>query len=193
MTEPRAIRRRGKAVGERVLVAATALFDAQGINATTVEQIAAAAPVSKRTLYAHFPTKDDLVVAYLRHLQESGQTVDAVLERDELAPRDRLLALFDVTDEPSGLNRGCRFADAAAEFPDPASPVHAYAREHKRGFAVRLAEVAREAGVANPVVVGEQLAILSDGMASRAMVLNDASSYRHAKAMAETLLSAATP
>jgi AcrR family transcriptional regulator len=191
MTEPREIRRRGKAVSERVLVAATALFDAQGINATTVEQIAAAAPVSKRTLYAHFPTKDDLVVAYLRHLQDSGQTVDGILDRDEIAPRDRLLALFDVTDEPTGLNRGCRFVDAAAEFPDPESPVHAYANEQKRRFAQRLAEVAREAGLADPEVVGDQLAILSDGMASRAMVLNDASSYRHAKAMAETLLNGA--
>lgn len=176
---------------DRILAAATQLFEAQGINTTGIEQVAASAPVSKRTLYAHFPGKEDLVVAYLRRLSEAGLTVESVLDREDLSPRERLLALFSVPATPGRPIRGCPFVDAAAEFPDPRNPVHAYASEQKRRFARRLTELAGTAGAADPEFLGEQLALLSDGLASRAMVLDDPECGRHAQAMAEALLDAA--
>ncbi|MEU1597454.1 TetR family transcriptional regulator [Streptomyces sp. NPDC005708] len=186
------VRRRGRAARERILTAAATLFERQGINPTGMEQVAAAAPVSKRTLYSHFPTKDDLVVGYLRHLEEAGLTLESILERQDLSPRDRLLALFSAPVEVSGPIRGCPFIDAAAEFPDPSSPVHGYASERKARLAQRLAELAREAGAVNADILGEQLAILSDGASSRAMVLNDARCTSYARIAAEALLDAAT-
>lgn len=173
-------------------MAAATLFDRQGINPTGMEQVAAVAPVSKRTLYSYFPTKDDLVVGYLRHLEEAGLTLESVLERQDLSPRDRLLALFSAPAAATGPLRGCPFIDAAAEFPDPGSPVHKYASERKAHFTQRLVELAREAGAVNADALGEQLAILSDGASSRAMVLNDARGAYHARVAAEALLDAAT-
>ncbi|MFC7331173.1 TetR/AcrR family transcriptional regulator [Marinactinospora rubrisoli] len=184
-------RRRGRGGRERILAAATSLFAAHGINATGMEQVAAAAPVSKRTLYAHFPAKDDLVVAYLRHLTESGRTLESVLDREDLDPRERILALFTIPHDGTGPVRGCPFVDAAAEFPDPGSPVHAYTREQKRRFALRLAELLTGLGAAEPGALGEQLAMLADGAASRAMVLNDTACGRHARTAAQALLDAA--
>ncbi|MEU5852045.1 TetR/AcrR family transcriptional regulator [Saccharopolyspora shandongensis] len=186
-------RRRGRGGRERIIAAATTLFEAQGIIATGMEQVAIAAPVSKRTLYAHFPTKDELVVGYLRHLVESGRTMESVLEREDLPPRERLLALFAVPDGGDGPIRGCPFIDAAAEFPDPQSPVHRYAAEQKRRLADRLGELVGALGVAEPEALVEQLAILADGTASRSMVLNDSGCGRYARAAAEALLDAAIP
>ncbi|MER5387664.1 TetR family transcriptional regulator [Saccharopolyspora sp. NPDC002686] len=193
MAEQQAVqRRRGRGGRERVLAAATALFEVQGINTTSMEQVAAAAPVSKRTLYAHFPTKDDLVVSYLRDLVESGRTLEGVLERADLPPEERVLALFEAPDDVDPI-RGCPFIDAAAEFPDPTSPVHEFAAEQKRRLLAHLTDLTSALGAANPRSLAEQLAVLVDGAASRSMVLNDANCAQHAKAAARALLAAATP
>lgn len=193
MVEQReAARRRGRGGRERILAAATVLFETQGITATGMEQVASRAPVSKRTLYLHFPTKDHLAVAYLRHLTETGRTVDSVLDRQDLPVRQRILELFTVPDPGAGPIRGCPFVDAAAEFPDPDSPVHAHTREEKRRFTQRVIDLVRQLGAARPEVLGEQLAILADGVASRSMVLNDPTCGDHARAAAEALLDAAT-
>ncbi|GAA1993649.1 helix-turn-helix domain-containing protein [Amycolatopsis minnesotensis] len=186
------LRRRGRGGRERILAAATALFETRGINATGMEQVAASAPVSKRTLYAHFPAKDQLVVAYLSHLAEAGHTIEGALDREDLPVRERILALFTVPDNGTGPIRGCPFVDAAAEFPDPDSPVHAYTREQKQRFARRVAELVGTLGAPHPGVLAEQLVMLADGAATRAMVLNDAACGRHARAAAEALLDAAT-
>jgi AcrR family transcriptional regulator len=189
VSEQRVIhRRQGRGGRERILAAATALFAAQGINATGMEQVAAAAPVSKRTLYAHFPAKDDLVVGYLRQLVAAGLTLEGVLDREGLSPREKLLELFTVPGTGSGPIRGCPFVDAAAEFPDPDSPVHEYARQQKRRFGRRIVELLAALGAADPEILGEQLAVLADGAASRSMVLNDARCGRYARAAAEALL-----
>ena len=175
---------------ERILAAATRLFEAGGINATTMEQIAAAAPVSKRTLYAHFPVKEDLVLAYLQHLSAAGLTTESVLDRQNMPVRERILALFHI-DRPDGPVRGCPFTAAATEFPDPASPAHVYTRDRKQEFTARLAALLSELGVGDPASLAEQLAILADGVAGRAMVFDDPGRAEHARAAAETLLDAA--
>ncbi|WP_422743062.1 TetR/AcrR family transcriptional regulator [Mycobacterium sp. WMMD1722] len=175
---------------ERILAAATTLFEARGITATTMEQIAAAAPVSKRTLYLHFPAKEDLVVAYLRHLSDAGLTMEGMLERGDLPVRDRVMALFRVH-RFDGPVRGCPFTAAATEFPDPLSPPHAYTRERKRQFTSRIAELLAELGAKDPDGLAEQLAILADGVAGRAMVFDDPDRGAYARAAAETLLDAA--
>ncbi|MFJ2675506.1 TetR family transcriptional regulator [Streptomyces sp. NPDC087525] len=206
--------RRGRGGRERVLAAAARLFATQGINATGMEQVAEEAPVSKRTLYAHFRTKNDLVIAHLQSLVTSGVTLESVLTREDIPPRDRILKLFDPSPSPSpapatatapsptadadaeadtGPVRGCPFIDAAVEFPDPDSAVHSYAREQKLRMVELIAALLAELGCREPVALAEQLAILADGAASRAMVLCDADYGRHARAAAEVLLGQALP
>ncbi|MEV8128733.1 TetR family transcriptional regulator [Streptomyces sp. NPDC085944] len=185
--------RRGRGGRERVLVAAARLFATQGIGATGMEQVAEAAPVSKRTLYAHFRTKNDLVIAHLQELVRSGATLEAVLTRADLAPRERIRRLFDQPAVDATLVRGCPFVDAAAEFPDPESAVHSYAKEQKLRMVQLIAAVVTELDCREPLSLAEQLATLADGAASRAMVLNDAHYGRHARAAAEILLDQALP
>ncbi|WP_233160247.1 TetR/AcrR family transcriptional regulator [Pseudonocardia sp. MH-G8] len=181
-------RRPGRGGRERVLAAARTLFATRGINATTMEDVAAQAPVSKRTLYAHFPTKDDLVLAQLRALAETGDTLHAVLTREDIPARDRLLAMFDIPAPAAGPVRGCPFVDAAAEFPDPDSAAHSYARTQKLLMLRLVFDLVTELGVVQPEVLAQQLVTLADGAASRAMVLDDAGYGCHARAAATTLI-----
>ncbi len=171
-----------------MLVAASSLFARRGITATTMEDVAAEAPVSKRTLYAHFPTKEDLVLAQLDHLLGSGYTLLETLARADLPPRDRLLAMFAVRSRPDGVVGGCPFVNAAAEHPDPSGRVHAFAREQKLVMLALVTALVDELGVDAPELLAEQLVTLADGAASRAMVLDDPHYGRHARAAAETLL-----
>ncbi|MER6694190.1 TetR/AcrR family transcriptional regulator [Streptomyces minutiscleroticus] len=179
---------RGRGGRERILAAAARLFAVQGINATGMEQVAEAAPVSKRTLYAHFRTKSDLVIAHLQHLASSGATLETVLTREDIPARERILGLFDQPAPDAAPVRGCPFIDAAAEFPDPDSAVHSYAREQKLRMVGLVTALVTELGCREPAALAEQLVTLADGAASRAMVLGEADYGRHARTAAETLL-----
>ncbi|MDT0547623.1 TetR family transcriptional regulator [Streptomyces sp. FXJ1.4098] len=179
---------RGRGGRERILAAAARLFAVQGINATGMEQVAEAAPVSKRTLYAHFRTKSDLVIAHLQDLASSGATLESVLTREDIPPRERILGLFDQPTPGAAPVRGCPFIDAAAEFPDPDSTVHSYAREQKLRMVGLVTALLTELGCREPAALAEQLVTLADGAASRAMVLGEADYGRHARTAAETLL-----
>lgn len=190
-SEAMAARRdRGPARGarERTLAAAGRLFGTRGITATTMDEVAAGAPVSKRTLYSHFPSKDDLVLAQLQHLLDAGETLLDVLTREELSPRERLLGMFDPSPEVGGIARGCPFIDAAAEYPLPGSRVHAFARQQKLLMYDLVRELAGRLGVVEPEWLAEQLVTLADGASSRAMVLNDPYYGRHARSAAESLI-----
>ncbi|GLY03205.1 TetR family transcriptional regulator [Actinoplanes sp. NBRC 101535] len=171
-----------------MLAAANSLFATKGITATTMEDIAARAPVSKRTLYAHFPAKEDLVLAHLDHVVQAGYSVLAVLTREDLTPRERVLAMFDVQPWPDGSVRGCPFIHAAVEQPDPDGRVHSFAREQKLAMLTMVTSLISEMGVDPAEPLAEQLVTLADGAASRAMVLNDPEYGRHARAAAEILI-----
>src|SRR3984957_9174511 len=90
--EGRQGRRRGGGARERILGAAQQLFRDQGINRTGMDQLCAAAQVSKGTVYQHFTGKDELVAEYLRRVDPDVMPV--VFDRTDLTPRERLLAAF---------------------------------------------------------------------------------------------------
>src|SRR3954470_18022369 len=90
---PRGLRR-GRGARERILSASQQLFRDQGINCTGVDQLCAVAEVSKRTLYQHFGGKDELIAEHLR--QFDPDVLPEVFDRSDLAPRERLLAVFDI-------------------------------------------------------------------------------------------------
>jgi AcrR family transcriptional regulator len=176
--------RRGRGARERILSASRQLFRDQGINSTGVDQLCAVAEVSKRTLYQHFASKDELIAEHLRRFDPD--ILPEVFDRTDLTPRERLLAAFDI-DPPL-----CPFIAAAVEIHDPGHPARVYARDYKTAFAARLSETAREAGAANPGQLGEQLALLLDGAAARSRVLN-ASTFSTAAAVAAVLIDNSIP
>ncbi|MFC9080836.1 TetR/AcrR family transcriptional regulator [Streptomyces sp. NPDC057062] len=185
-------RRSGHGVRQRIVQAATELFTAQGINATGIEKLAGAAKVSKRTLYTHFGSKDNLVYSYLS--LKAKQLPGGPTEPDNSwDPREQLLAIFESAQAQTGeLVRGCPFLNAAVEVPDPRHPVRRLAAAHKIEFADKLASLAREAGAHAPEELGKQLALLYDGAAARGLALNDAAASKTARAIAAKLIEAAT-
>lgn len=162
-------RRRGRGARERILGTAEQLFREQGINRTGMDQLCAVAQVSKRTAYQHFGSKDELVARYLERLAPVASS--QAVERPDLTPRERLLAAFTALAEPGPSATTdtslCPFLGAAVEIADPAHPAREVARKYKRSVAARLAETAREAGAADPQLLGEQLALLLDGASAR--------------------------
>jgi AcrR family transcriptional regulator len=180
---PRGLRR-GRGARERILSASQQLFRDQGINSTGIDQLCAVAEVSKRTLYQHFPGKDELIAEHLRRFDP--EILPEVFDRDDLTPRERLLAVFN-SHAPL-----CPFIAAAVEIPDPDHPARVYARDYKKAFAARLAEAAREAGATDPEQLGEQLALLLDGASARSRVLNT-DAFAAAAAVAVVLIDNAIP
>ncbi|MER7692719.1 TetR/AcrR family transcriptional regulator [Streptomyces sp. NPDC097610] len=193
MTETHPIRRRrGRGARERILRAATELFTAQGINATGMDQLSTVAEVSKRTLYAHFPRKDDLVGAYLQSLVDDLLPVSPSPDRPAPSPREQLLAVFDwKPPETTAPFRGCPFLNASVEVPDPGHSARQLAAAYKKEFARRLTDIARQAGAADPETLGEQLALLFDGAAARGTALNSSHTGACARSIAESLVDAA--
>src|ERR1700677_679780 len=179
----------GRGARERILAAAGLLFARRGINATSMNDLYLEARVSKRTLYHYFAGKDELVAAYLDAVQhDAGLEPQAVLARDDLAPRARLLELFTTLAEQPRPLRGDPFVGAAVEFPDPSHPAHQAAAEHGRWLQQRLTDLARAAGARDPEQVGRRLALLYDGAAIRAFVDDDPAPTADAYAIAAAIL-----
>jgi AcrR family transcriptional regulator len=180
----------GRGARERIERAAAQLFYRNGIHATGVELVAQAANVSKRTLYQHFASKNDLVENYLRRIDaRGGPPTEKRLDDTNLPARDRLLAIFDL--RRSEVVRGCPFHNAAVESAGSLASTDEIVRTHKVDFTHRLIAVAHEAGAADPHLLGQQLAVLFEGATAMATSLNDTAPVVHARAAAATLIDAA--
>jgi AcrR family transcriptional regulator len=175
----------GRGARQRILDAAAELFYREGINATGVERLAAESSVSKRTLYQHFPSKTAVVEEYLRSIEDRvpGPLADA----GDQTPRERLLAVFQVPARGGPL-RGCPFHNAAVEAAGSMPGVQEIVRTSKRGFIDRLTELAKQAGAADPQLLGNQLGVLYEGAAALATSLDDPSPWAQARTAAETLI-----
>jgi len=179
----------GRGARGRILAASRVLFRQGGINAVGVAELSAAAQVSKRTLYKHFATKDELIVAYLRSFEDDPETgPERALGRADLTPRARLLELFATLADAERPLRGCPFVNVAVELPDIEHPAHRLAAEHKRLFSERLADLAREAGARDANRVGRRLALLYDGAAAQLVVSDNPEAADDAHAIAAALL-----
>jgi AcrR family transcriptional regulator len=179
-------RRKGRGARERITAAASEMFYRRGIHATGVDALIHQAEVSKRTFYAHFPSKDELVETYLRGIAErGGSPMERRLELD-LAPRERLLAIFDAVTVRRF--RGCPFHNAVVEAAGQHEAVDDIVRAHKQRFTERLTAVAGDAGAADPWQLAQQLLVLFEGATALATTLNDTSPLVHARGAAAHLI-----
>jgi AcrR family transcriptional regulator len=85
----------------RILESAYELFARRGVRGVGIDEVIADAGVAKATLYAHFPSKDDLVVAFLERREQRWTLgfVEAEARRRGTTPEEQLLAIFDAFDE----------------------------------------------------------------------------------------------
>jgi AcrR family transcriptional regulator len=191
-TEP--IRRGGRGARDRILRAAAELFARDGIHATGIARLTDVAHVSTRTLYQHFPGKDAIVAAYLRRfVTETPVPAVVQLARDDLDPRERLLAVFLEPARLDGVVRGCPFHNAAVEAAGTMPEVTELVERYKREFTHRLAEVAAEAGAREPETLARQLALLYEGSRALSTSLNDTQPVHDAREVAKTLIDQAIP
>jgi AcrR family transcriptional regulator len=182
----------GRGARARILAAARELFYRQGINVTGVAELCAVASVSKRTLYQRFAGKDEVVAAYVSDLAaDPAYPPHAVLTREDLAPRARLLELYSTLADGRRPLRGCPFVNAGIELADPAHPARIIAAAYKAEFADRLSALAREAGARDSERVGRRLALLYDGAAAQVALSDRPEPATEAQALAAALLQAA--
>jgi len=151
---------------ERILQAARALFYRDGINAVSVEAIAAAADTNKMTLYRHFSSRDALVAAYLEGLAAEGEGIWDEARRQHPGDAEAQLRtiLRQVSQWASDASaRGCALANAAVELARRKHPARRVVEAHKRRQRERLAALVRAAGYARPERVADELFLLVEG------------------------------
>jgi AcrR family transcriptional regulator len=170
----------------RILAAADRLFYTQGIRAVGVDAIAEEAKVSKRTLYNHYPTKDQLVAAYLTARFKQPPPSDAPARSQILGYFDRLERLF-----AEGGFRGCPYVNAVTEIGDRKHAAARIALQFKEQRVAWYRTLLERIGVVEPQRLAMQLQLLVEGAISAVLVSNDASVARDARAAAEVLLDAA--
>jgi AcrR family transcriptional regulator len=156
---------------DKVFQTAARLFYQHGYRAVGVDTIAAESGIGKMTLYRHYPSKDDLIVAYLRDSNEAFWNGFEQLTKDAGTPREKLLAFFQGLQEyvMTPACYGCPFLNVATEYPETEYPGHQVAIEHKQTVRSRFRQLAKEAGAKKPDILADQLFLLMDGayMASR--------------------------
>ena len=171
---------------ERILAAADKLFYSQGIRAVGVDAIAEEAQVSKRTLYNHYPTKDDLVAAYLTARFRQVPPSDAPAREQVLGYFERLEKMF-----AEGGFRGCPYVNAVTELGDRKHAATHIAVQFKEQRLAWYRTLLERMGVAEPARLAMQLQLLVEGAISAVLVNNDPSVARDARAAAEVLVDAA--
>jgi AcrR family transcriptional regulator len=152
-------------VRERILAAANEQFYAEGIRAVSADRLIALAGVSKVTFYRHFPSKDDLVVAYLEATAALERHVMEQLRDQAGDPCDALAAIAGAVANWScspGF-RGCPFINAAAEFADPTHPARKVVAAHRSWFATLLKDLLGKMAIHDREAVVDQLIMLRDG------------------------------
>jgi len=169
---------------ERILAAADRLFYSQGIH-VGVDAVAAEAGVSKRTLYNHYATKNDLVAAYLlarfRHIAPS-----------DAPAREQLLGYFDYLERvfASPAYRGCPYVNAVCELSDPRHPAAIIARRFKLERREWIRALLLRLGASDPDELATQIQLLIEGAVASTLVRGDPALARAARGAAETLLDA---
>ena len=172
--------------------AASDLFYREGIRAVGVDTVSERAGVSKRTLYNRFGGKDELVAAYLRRRDEGWKAYLQGVSEAAVEPGEKLLAVFEAYEEwlVGEDFRGCAFANAAAEIPDPEHPARVVARRHKEGVEEHLTVLAKEAGFDEPGILAGRLLLLLEGAAATAAMRRSREPLGVARSLAQELLAA---
>jgi AcrR family transcriptional regulator len=179
---------------EDVVAAATRLFYRQGIRSVGVDTIAESAGVSKMTLYNHFPSKDDLALAYLRRRDEGvhrfieGRVVELAPD-----PRERPLAVFDAFAEQLQRDdyRGCHLINAMVEFPERDHPTRQMALDLNDAWRAYLARLIRAADMPDAQVIAEHFFLLLEGAFVTAAMEGRPDAMHRAREAAGNLLSIA--
>jgi AcrR family transcriptional regulator len=180
----------------RILDAAYELFSRRGIRAVGIDAVIAHSEVARMTLYRHFASKEELVLAYLERREErwTKQWLQAEVEHRATDASQRLLAIFDVFDEWFRLPdfEGCSFIKVMLESADPDDPVFGATVSYLARIRDFVEGLAREAGIADPDDFARKWHILMKGSIISAGE-GDLGAARRAQQLGQLLLMQSLP
>lgn len=181
----------------RIINAAEKLFYAEGIGRVSVDAVAAAAGVTKRTLYYHFTSKDELIAAYLdARDQPNLARMTGWFAAAEGGLPAKVQAIFDelakVASHPKW--KGCGFLRTIAELAAlPGHPAVKVGARHKAGFEVWLAGQMDAAGLTTAKLLARQIILLLDGAFSASLTHRDPAYFIAAGQAAAMLVACHAP
>ncbi|MRX42174.1 TetR/AcrR family transcriptional regulator [Agromyces kandeliae] len=149
---------------ERLLATASALFYREGIHSVGVDRIVGEAGVTRATFYRHFPSKEDLVEAYLGVEDANIRAAFDAAEATGAPPRELVGLVIDglAEDVARHHTRGCPFINAAAEYPDADSGVRRAVAAHREWFRSELEHVLDAADAPDPRLAAAELVLVRD-------------------------------
>jgi AcrR family transcriptional regulator len=170
---------------DKILTASDGLFYSQGLRTVSLDQVAEAAGLTKRTLYYHFKSKDILIQAWLANRAKRARAEILALQGTAL---ERLRTAFSQleTQVSHPLFRGCPFVNAVAELADPSHPAVAIAQQYKSDRLAWFRTITDELG--KPDTYASTLMTLWEGAISRAVIFRGPASVKEAAAAAFLLL-----
>jgi AcrR family transcriptional regulator len=172
------------------------LFCKHGFRATGIDTVLTESGVAKKTLYNHFKSKHELIIATLQQRDEQflstvrESIVRLEPEQDGDPRMARIMAFFDALDEwaRSDNFNGCTFINASAEFPRREDPIHVYCANHKKLVVQFIAELIAELKLPDTQRVARELSLLVEGAIVTAYTTCDVSGMKLAKDTARRLL-----
>jgi AcrR family transcriptional regulator len=175
---------------ERIVEAAGALFYSEGTKSVGIERVIAASEIAKATLYHHFASKEDLVVAYLerRHAQVLASIEGSLLDPARSA-HDRVLHVFRILEQKAGLPefRGCAFMMAVAEN-GAVQRIVDVALAHKAAVNEMFRSLLRGCALPHGQTLADQLSLLYDGALAQIMIRRAAAPASVAASCASAIL-----
>lgn len=180
---------------DQILATAEKLIYQNGIHATGMDLLVKTSGVSRKGIYNHFATKDEVAAAAL-----SARDVRWMhwfrTECDKAAtPYDRVLNMFSVLKgwfESEGFC-GCAFINTAGEVGNPDDPIRQIAKLHKQKLLDYTLELTEQLNTEQPLVLARQLLVLMEGAITMARVMGDYHAADDAKDVARMLLKEFTP
>jgi AcrR family transcriptional regulator len=180
---------------ERIVAAANRLFYRDGIGRVSVDAVAEEAGLTKRSLYYHFKSKDDLITAYLDYRDLPNlRTFQRWFEAADGDTGDRIHAIFIKLAEAAAHPtwKGCGFLRTAAELVNlPGHPAIRTGAAHKKKVEAWLASCLSEGGIVHAEALARQIRLLIDGAFAVSMLHRDPSYFESAGAAAYALVGAA--
>ncbi len=179
----------------RILTAANKLFYAEGIRAVSVDAVAEKAGITKKTLYYHFRSKDDLVAAYLAARDQPNlELFKRWFDDAEGTLPDRIAAIFRqlarAARHPKW--RGCGFLRTTAELANlPGHPAIKIGAAHKKKFEAWLQAVFEREAISGAAELARQMLLLLDGSFAVVLLHRDASYMETAGSAARALVASA--
>ena len=174
---------------DQLLETAWQLFYRDGYHATGIDRILSKAGVAKMTLYKHFRSKEELILAVLeKRSAQFRESFSEFLDAKKRTPERDLLAVFDwlITWVASKDFRGCLFQKAMAEYQELGDPIHQAALAHKTAFHGEIRPLVVAAGMAKPKALTDQLALLVEGAILNSHALGASAPAVHAREAAQT-------